>query len=138
VEILNTMMPSFQHRLVLFIAAMLIVVNVAAQNSIDSLEASANRAEGEEKLDLLLQLSESSINTNPDKALDVGLQVLVQSKKLGKPLQEAQALWIMGKANFKISNLENALRYYNRALGQFEKFNMRKEQTNILIGLSEV
>ena len=132
------MIQSFQHRLALLIAAMLVIVNIAAQNPLDSLEASANRADGEEKLDLLLQLGESYVNINPDKALDFGLQVLVQSKRIGKPLQEAQALWLMGRANFKITNLENALRYYNRALGQFEKFNMRKEQTNILIGLSEV
>jgi two-component system NtrC family sensor kinase len=132
------MIQLFRHRLFLCVTAMFITLNIAAQNSLDSLEVSANRADGEEKLDLLLQLSESYININPDKALDFGLQVAIQSKRLGKPLQEAQALWIMGKANFKISNLENALRYYNRALGQFEKFNMRKEQTNILIGLSEV
>lgn len=120
------------------VAAMLLSIFVVGQNSLDSLEASANRAVGEEKLDLLLQLSENYLKINPDRTLDFGLQVLVQAKKLGKPLQEAQALWIMGKANFKIANLENALRYYNRALGQFEKFNMREEQVNILIGLSEV
>lgn len=124
--------------MMLMVAAMLLSIFVVGQNSLDSLEASANRAVGEEKLDLLLQLSESYLKVNPDRALDFGLQVLVQAKKLGKPLQEAQALWIMGKANFKIANLENALRYYNRALGQFEKFNMREEQVNILIGLSEV
>ena len=117
---------------------MLISFNIVGQNALDSLEASANRAEGEEKLDLLLQLSESYININPDKALDFGLQVAIQAKRSGKPLQEAQALWVMGKANFKIQNLENALRYYNRALGQFEKFNMRNEQVNILIGISDV
>jgi signal transduction histidine kinase len=128
----------FPHRMVLMVAAMLLSFFVVGQNSLDSLEASANRAVGEEKLDLLLQLSESYLKVNPDRSLDFGLQVLVQAKKLGKPLQEAQALWIMGKANFKIANLENALRYYNRALGQFEKFNMREEQVNILIGLSEV
>ncbi len=128
----------FPHRLLLMVVAMLLPIFVVGQNSLDSLEASANRAVGEEKLDLLLQLSENYLKVNPDRTLDFGLQVLVQAKKLGKPLQEAQALWIMGKANFKIANLENALRYYNRALGQFEKFNMREEQVNILIGLSEV
>lgn len=127
-----------QHRTILLVAVLLTVNSLFGQNSLDSLEASANRATGEEKLDLLLQLSESYIYTNPDKALDFGLQVLIQSKKQGKPLQEAQAFWIMGKANFKIANLENALRYYNRALGQFEKFNMREEQVGVLVGISEV
>jgi len=122
----------------LLVAVLLTVNSLFGQNTLDSLEASANRATGEEKLDLLLQLSESYIYTNPDKALDFGLQVLIQSKKQGKPLQEAQAFWIMGKANFKIANLENALRYYNRALGQFEKFNMREEQVGVLVGISEV
>lgn len=127
-----------RNRFLLLLAAMLLAINVAAQSNLDSLEASANRAVGEEKLDILLELSESYININPDKALDFGLQVLVQSHRLGKPLQEVQALFLMGKANFKIANIENALRYYTRALGQFEKFNMRKEQANVLIGLSEV
>lgn len=126
------------HRLSILTFALLITINVAGQNTLDSLEASANRASGEEKLDLLLDLCDKYININPDRALDIGLQVLVQSKKLGKPLQEVQALFLMGKANFKIVNIENALRYYNRALGQFEKFNMREEQAKVLIGLSEV
>lgn len=129
---------SLPHRLLIIVVALFLTLNSAAQSSLDSLEASANRASGEQKLDLLLELCDSYISINPDKALDYGLQVLVQSKKLGKPLQEVQALFLMGKANFKIANIENAFRYYNRALGQFEKFNMRKEQVNVLIGLSEV
>ena len=127
-----------RYRLILLFTALLFSLSLAAQNTLDSLEASANRATGEEKLDLLLHLSESYVIINPDRALDLGLQVLVQSKKIGKPLQEAQALWLMGKANFKIANIENALRYYNRAIGQFEKFNMRHEQAQVLIGISEV
>lgn len=126
------------NRLILIVAALLFSINIAAQTALDSIEASANRATGEQKLDLLLELCDSYIAINPDRALDYGLQVLVQSKKLGKPLQEVQALFLMGKANFKISNIENALRYYTRALGQFEKFNMRKEQVEVLIELSEV
>ncbi|RPH34506.1 MAG: hypothetical protein EHM93_00290 [Bacteroidales bacterium] len=132
------MIPFVRNRTILLLVAMLFTANLVAQTTLDSLEASANRAIGEEKLDLLLRLSESYISINPDRALDFGLQVLVQSKKLGKPLQEVQALFIMGKANFKIANIENALRYYNRALGQFERFNMRKEQAIVLISLSEV
>jgi len=127
-----------RHRFALWVVFLLLAFNLPGQNSLDSLEASANRATGEEKLNLLLQLSESYTNINPDKALDFGLQVLVQSKKLGKPTQEAYALWLMGKANFKIANIENALRYYNRALGQFDKFNMREQQAKVLIGISEV
>jgi len=132
------MVSNFRYKTILLIVFLLSGCSLFGQNPLDSIEASANRSSGEEKLDLLLQLSKSYINTNPDKALDFGLQVLVQSKKLGKPLQEAQALWTMGKANFKIANLENALRYYNRALGQFEKFNMRAEQVEVLVGISEV
>lgn len=132
------MISVVRYRLIPLLVATLFSLSVAAQSALDSLEASANRATGEEKLDLLLDLTRSYININPDKALDFGLQVLVQSKRLGKPLQEVQALFLMGKANFKILNIENALRYYNRALGQFEKFNMIKEQANVLVGLSEV
>ncbi len=127
-----------RNRIILLIAALLFAANLAAQNTLDSLEASANRATGEEKLDLLLELTESYININPDRALDFGLQVLLKAKNMNKPLQEAQALWIMGRASFKTLNIGNALRYYTRALGQFEKFNMRKEQVEVLIGLSEV
>jgi two-component system, NtrC family, sensor kinase len=138
VNILNPMVLFVRHRLFLVIVALLLALNSSGQNTLDSLEASVNRAAGEEKLDLLLQLSESYINVNPDKALDFGLQAGVQSRNLRKPLQEAQALWIMGKVNFKIANLENALRYYNRALNQFDKLNMLEEKTKVLIGLSEV
>lgn len=117
---------------------MLVSTCIIAQNNLDSLETRANEAVGEEKLNLLLELSEKYISVNPDRALDFGLQALVQSKKQFKAVHEAKALWIMGEANFKIVNLENSLRYYNRALGQYEKLNMREEQAKVLIGLAEV
>ncbi|MHC1705296.1 MAG: ATP-binding protein [Tenuifilaceae bacterium] len=132
------MLKSFQISLIVFITTIIFSNIVVAQNNLDSLEALANRAVGDEKLNLLIKLSESYIPINPDKALDFGLQVLIQAKNQSKPIHEANALWVMAKANFKILNLENALRYFNRALGEYEKLNMQQEQAKILIGLSEV
>jgi len=132
------MVKSFLSKFVLVITIMTVSNVIVAQNNIDSLEILANRAVGDEKLNLLIQLSDRYIPINPDKALDYGLQVLIQAKNQSKPVLEANALWIMARANFKISNLENALRYYNRALGEYDKLNMPAEKVKILIGLSEV
>ena len=126
-------------KLFLILVASIVYQNIiVAQTNLDSLESLANRTSGEEKLTLLLDLCEEYIIASPDKALDIGLQVLIQSKNQVKPIYEARALWIMGRANFKLANYENALRYYNRALGEFEKLNMREEQARILLGLAEV
>jgi len=114
------------------------LVSICAQTVVDSLEEAVNRASADQKLDVLLSVSESYIDINPDKTLDYGLQALVQAKKQGKVLQEAHALRIMGMANYNIRQLENALRYFNRALSLYDQLNRRNEQVATLIGLAKV
>lgn len=90
------------------------------------------------KVAKLLADGELILRRNPDKALDLGLQALVLSKKQGKLQDEAAALNLLAQANYLLNQLENSLRYYNRALGIYEKLNQKESQIRTYIGLSKV
>ncbi|HOZ15775.1 MAG TPA: tetratricopeptide repeat protein [Tenuifilaceae bacterium] len=90
------------------------------------------------KVAALLVDGELILRKNPDKALDFGLQALVLAKKLGQIQEEASALSLLAEANFLLGQLENSLRYYNRALGIYEKLNQKENQIRTYIGLSKV
>ncbi len=109
-----------------------------SQANIDSLESANSKATGEEKLKLLIRLGQEYAKTNPDKALDYGLQALVQAKRQSKELYESNALWLLGKTNFSLGKLDNAFRYLNRSLSLFEKLNRKDEQVEVLIDLAKL
>ena len=131
-------MRLYEQHIIYILLLMTISINLFGQSHTDSLEAILNRTTAEEKVDIYLQLGEEYLASNPDKALDYGLQALVQAKRQNKTLQEASALWLLGKANFSIGNLVNAVRYLNRTLNLFEKLNKKTEQIQVLIELANV
>jgi len=90
------------------------------------------------KVATLLAEGEFILKRNPDKALDLGLQALVLAKKQAQLQDEGAALSLLAEANFLLNQLENSLRYYNRALGIYEKLNQKDSQIKTLIGLSKV
>lgn len=93
---------------------------------------------GENRIANLLVEGELLLKTNPDNALDFGLQALVLAKNQGQVQDEAAALNLLAEANFALLQLENALRYYNRSLTIYEKLNQKDNQIKTYIGLSKV
>ncbi|MGE0076336.1 MAG: tetratricopeptide repeat protein [Bacteroidales bacterium] len=86
----------------------------------------------------LLVDAELNLKSNPDKTLDLGLQALVLAKKSGNTEDEAAALTLLAQANYSLKQLENSLRYFNRALSLYEKLNQKEYIVRTYIGLSKV
>jgi signal transduction histidine kinase len=108
------------------------------QNTAEKLEKQVNEAQGEEQIRLMLSLGELYASTEPERALELGLKAAFLAKRTGNPIYEGQALLLMGLSSLNAKQNENALRYYNRALGHFEKNNLYKEQIFALEGIALV
>lgn len=108
-------------------------VSYSQTDSLTSAPKVSNR-----KIGLLLAKGNQVLQANPDKALDIGLQALVLSKKQNDTEGEAYSLMLLAEANFKLNQLVNAIRYYNRALSIYEKKKRLDIQLRILIGIANV
>lgn len=109
-----------------------------SQNSIESLEQLMISAESEEQISLMIELGTALIDTDQDKALELGLKAAFLSKRIGNQLQEGNAILLMGKASLAAHQPENAIRYFNRALNHFEKNSQRLYQAHTLVGIADV
>ncbi|HCX99868.1 MAG TPA: hypothetical protein DG754_06990, partial [Bacteroidales bacterium] len=109
-----------------------------SQNSIESLEQLMISAESEEQISLMIELGTALIDTDQDKALELGLKAAFLSKRIGNQLQEGNAILLMGKASLAAHQPENAIRYFNRALNHFEKNSQRLYQAHALVGIADV
>lgn len=108
------------------------------QNSVESIEQRMNSAEGEEQISLMIELGTALIDTDQDKALELGLKAAFLSKRIGSQLQEGNAILLMGKASLAAGQSENAIRYFNRALNHFEKNSQKLNQAHALRGIADV
>ncbi|MBN1990237.1 MAG: hypothetical protein JW783_12625 [Bacteroidales bacterium] len=108
------------------------------QSHIDSLQLLAKTASGENKLRYTLELGNIYVTSNPDEALELGLNVLMQAKRQGYKTIEGDALILMGLASHRAEEMENALRYYNKAQSVFVEMRNKKRQIDALIGISEI
>jgi len=93
---------------------------------------------GNNKTASLIVEGDMCLKDNPDKSLDLGLQALVMAKKQGQTNEEAAALTLLAEANYLLNQLENSLRYYNRALSLYEKMNQKERLLKTYIGISQV
>jgi two-component system, NtrC family, sensor kinase len=116
----------------------LIPFSLFGQESIQSIEQRLISAQGEEQVRLKIVLGRMLVDSEPERSLELGLEAAFLSKRVGNLIYEGEALLLMGLASFNAQHTENALRYYNRALNHFEKFNFLEEQILALEGISEV
>lgn len=120
----------------LLFAALLTLRAIATAQS-DTVKATLEPATNSKTASLLVE-GELNLKNNPDKTLDLGLQALVLAKKQGNIEDEAASLTLLAEANYLLKQLENALRYYNRALSLYEKLNKKESLIKTYIGLSKV
>lgn len=95
--------------------------------SVDSLERLLANASGSTRVEILLQLSDSTLAAEPAKSLEYGLKALVASKYINSPLHEAASLMRMGLSSVKTKSYENGLRYFQRSIAIFERFGKWRE-----------
>ncbi len=103
----------------------------------DTLTFQNTTQESTKAIDLIAQ-GQSILKTNPDKALDVGLQALVTAKKERDSQSEAAALILLADANYKLSQFDNSLRYYNRALSLYTTLNNKESLAKAMLGIAQV
>ncbi|MDD2277950.1 MAG: tetratricopeptide repeat protein [Bacteroidales bacterium] len=109
-----------------------------SQQTLESLEQRMNSAEGDQQILLMIELGTALIDIDQDKALELGLKAAFLSKRIGNPLQEGNAILLMGKASLAADQSEDAIRYFNRALNHFEKNNQSLYQAYALMGIADV
>jgi len=113
---------------VLFLfASFLITSTFGNTRKVDSLERLLLTASGSTRVELLLQLADSTLSSEPAKSLEYGLKALVASKSIGSPLYEAASLIRMGLSSVKTKSYENGLRYFQRSLAIYEKYDKWRE-----------
>lgn len=103
----------------------------------DTLTVQNTTQESTKAIDLIAQ-GQSILKTNPDKALDLGLQALVTAKKERDSQSEAAALILLADANYKLSQFDNSLRYYNRALSLYTTLNNKESIAKAMLGIAQV
>lgn len=123
---------------VMFLAILFIPFSILAQESAETIEKRINETQGEEQLRLIIELGNIYLNSDPERSLELGLKAAFLSKRIGNLQYEGQALLLMGVSSLKAEQNENAVRYYNRALSHFEKYNQLPEQILALEGMSEI
>lgn len=92
----------------------------------------------ETEISRLLNEGNKFITSNPNLALEYGLQALINAKKHGTIQDEAAASRLFAEANYSLNQVEKALRYYNRALSFYEQLANYEQQALTLIGIAKV
>lgn len=113
-------------------------VSISAQQLATELEQKMDQLQGEELVKAKIDLGNYYAATKPERALELGLEAAFLSKRIDNYLYEGKALLLMGLSSYNAKHTENALRYYNRSLSHFEKFNMPREQVEAIKGIADV
>lgn len=101
--------------------------------SADSLEVKLILADDQQKMQLLLTLSELYLERNPDQALNRAKQALTMARRLNDKRSEAIALKNTGNSlRYLLSDYEAALDYCFKALKIAEEGDYKLEQAEIL------
>lgn len=104
------------HRLTILISIFLsfAFVNLHAQNQIQKAEELLPKAEGEQRIVLLQELSKLYLDVNIDKSIDYLKEVVVLSSDT--PANHATALYDLGNLYRRVNNFRRALDCHSQAL----------------------
>lgn len=122
-------------RIVIQVVLLSICISANAQN--DSTAIEHDRI-GESETSKVLSEGERLIKINPDMALEYGLRALIISKQNRNVQDEASAFRLMAEANSSLNQIENSIRYFNRALSIYEQHGTNEQQIIILMGIAKV
>ncbi|MCF8302702.1 MAG: tetratricopeptide repeat protein [Bacteroidales bacterium] len=131
-------------RVMLHVALMLGVVMLVISGSralsqtreIDSLQYMLDRAKGEDRIDILLELSQAFLTISPERSIDYGKDALHEASGLERKKQQSQALITIGRGLYKQGQYEKALGYFQQAytLGKEAGNKVMVARSNIHIG----
>lgn len=91
-----------------------------ALESIDSLKIELENAKSEERVEILLDISETSRFVNTTECYKYGMLALDEAKKLNNSMVRAKVLKSIAVSNYFDGKLDNAIEYTNKALEIFK------------------
>jgi serine phosphatase RsbU (regulator of sigma subunit)/Tfp pilus assembly protein PilF len=110
----------------------------AQQAKADSLKLLLVSATDSIKIKLLLELSSTYQQFSPRKALDPALEARIMSSQGGFEKLEAQSLFTIGMANYKVGQYTNALEAYRAAGVSFYRLGLVRSYGEVLVAESNV
>jgi tetratricopeptide (TPR) repeat protein len=115
------------------------LITKAQNNSSDSLITLLNQKKSEkEKLGLLIQITKSFINTQPDNALVYGKLAISTAQKVNDNAQLALTYKYLGIAHFNKGDYVNALDNYELSKNTYIKTGDKKGEANILSNIGNI
>jgi signal transduction histidine kinase/ActR/RegA family two-component response regulator len=112
--------------LISFICALYGISVEASSPAEDSLELKIGTSTGFEKIDLLLTLSESYLNQNPKKAIEISKSALELAVKANDPMRQASANYLIGDGYRQTGENVKAFDYFAKAEKLFKELYNRE------------
>ncbi|MCP4344619.1 MAG: tetratricopeptide repeat protein [Desulfobacterales bacterium] len=103
-----------------------------ADDAIRNLEAKLKTVSGKEKIKVLNDLAEASLETSARKSIEYGKQALELAEKTGHKKEKANAFENIGVAHNNLSDYDKALEYHINALKIREELGDKKDIANSL------
>lgn len=99
------------------------LINLSAQESIDSLIHLAGKSEGKQKLSLLIKLGYCLASDNPKEAIRYLDEAISFAEKLNLKDKKAHALFNKGVAHWHLGNIKESEDFYSQAKLIYEELN---------------
>lgn len=117
----------------IFLITILITCGMASPGqNVDSLLKELDKAKGTSKVELLLAISETYLNTSGENALIFAEEALVQAEDINSNALKARALEYLGNAHNILNNHEVAIRNYEKSLEIFGDLNDESKVADVL------
>ncbi|HPR16789.1 MAG TPA: tetratricopeptide repeat protein [Candidatus Cloacimonadota bacterium] len=108
--------------LVLFIAA-LAATGYAVHTEMDSLQYTINNLKGTDRINILNQLADVYLTSSPRKSVELSKEAYELASDQKNQNGMAVALNLIGEANFRLGNYQNALNYTLKSITLFSELN---------------
>lgn len=115
-----------KYKHVFFFILFTVTASSLFSQSIQELEEKLKSASQEEKPQILNQLSEAALKSNPDKSIDYAEQALKAAKKVDDVNEQAGAYVNLGNGYEVQGNLKKAVSYYKDAVAIFDKYGQKE------------
>lgn len=125
-------------RPLLIIFSLSFVFFASSQTNIENLENKLKSAEGNSKYEILYKLSKAYLAKSPKKSIDYGNQALKLAEKLNSKNKQANALNIIGTANYELGKHRNAIKNYEKEYEIRLSLNQKTSSTKTLINIGSI
>jgi tetratricopeptide (TPR) repeat protein len=130
-----------KHRLIIFLLVTISTILAGEETisqKIAALEHQLQKVQGEEQIDVLLEVGFLYHSTSPQKCIDCGKKALELSRKFKDLRKQARAMTIIGVGYTQLGDYENAAASLEDGLALFQKIGDAKGSTGVQVNLGRV